>query len=175
MGKNPLSNKYRKSILSYTELIQILSLNTNLSNKVVERVYKAFVDFLTEELKVNGKIKLKWLGVFYSDITEGGERKMPTRDGKSVRRYCAPKRKVRFIPSTVLISNLNEEIGVNSFRNNKEDKKKGKLIESTSPIKFEREVAVKNIIEQEAIKQRMGLDPNLDIDDDLISSEEWED
>lgn len=175
MSREPLSNKHRKSILTYAELIQVLSLNTNLSTRVVERVYKAFVEFLTEELKANGKIKLKWLGNFYSDVTEGREKLMPTRDGKMVRKYCAPKRKVRFSPSTVFISNLNEDLGINSFRDNKEKYKKGKLIEPSSPIKFEREVAVKNIIEQEAIKQRMGLDPNVDMDDeDLYSIEEWE-
>ena len=79
--RKPLSNKYRKSLLSYNELIQILSLNTNLSNKAVEKVYKALIEFLTEELKINGKIKLKWFGFLYSDILEGGERKLPTRDG----------------------------------------------------------------------------------------------
>lgn len=173
--RKPLSNKYRKSLLSYNELIQILSLNTNLSNKAVEKVYKALIEFLTEELKINGKIKLKWFGFLYSDILEGGERKLPTRDGQMVRRYCPPKRKVRFVPSTVLLANLNEEIGVNSFRDNKEKAKKQKLIEPATQLKFEREAAVKNIIEQEGIKQRMGLDPNVDIDDeDLISVEEWE-
>lgn len=171
-----ISNKYRKPLLTHSELMKVLSLRTHLSEKSVRKVYTALIEYLIEDLKSNGKTRLQWLGNFYSDISEGGVRKVPSLDGQLVDKYCSPKRKVRFIPAESFIENLNEDLGVNSLRVAREQYKKGQLITADSPLKVERQVAVKNAIQHVALEAK--LNPQQDdfqfMEEDLTLGEEEE-
>lgn len=153
--KNPLSNKYRKPLLTHAELMKVLSMRTHLSEASVRKVYSALIEYIVEDLKCNGKTRLQWLGSFYADMSEGGIRKVPSKDGKVVEKYCAPRRKAYFTPADTFLDNLNEDLGVNSLRAVREQYKKGQLIETGSPLKIERQIAVRNAIQDVATRARL--------------------
>ena len=174
--RKPTSNRYRKPLLTHSELMTVLSLRTHLSEKSVRKVYTALIEYLIEDLKCNGKTRLQWLGNFYTDMSEGGVRKVPSPDGQLTDRYCSPKRKVYFVPAESFEENLNEDLGVNSLRVAREQYKRGQLIEADSPLKVERQVAVKNAIQDVVLNAKLNPNSNnFEIDDeDLTLGEEEE-
>lgn len=170
MSKPSNTNRYRKPALTHTELMNLLSMRTHLSTKTVTRVYIALIEYIIEDLKSNGKTRLQWLGIFYSRMTEGGVKNVPQPDGTMVEKYCTPKRKAYFVPAVTFEENLNEDLGVNSLKQAREKYKKGQLITASSPLKIEREQAVKAIIEQEALNRKMGYDDDeIEIDEEDLT------
>lgn len=153
MARVPKINK-RKTTLTYGEFVKVLRLRTGLSEKTINKVYEAMIDFIIEELKVNEKVYLKWLGYFYTYWTEGGERNVPHRDGGFIKRYCAPKRKVAFKETDTFRDNLNNAIGDNTLRDAQDTYKKGSLIEAGSKLQDERDRYVQNLIFKEAEESR---------------------
>lgn len=168
--KKPTSNKYRKPTLTHNELMSVLSINSGLSVRSANKFYRALIEYIIEDLKCNGKTRLQWLGVFYADITEGGIKKVPNPDGTMTERYCSPRRRAYFIPSGTFSESLNEDLGVNSLSKARREYKKGQVITSTSPLKLEREQAVKNLIAKEALKVKYGIqDDDIEIDEEDLS------
>ena len=174
--KYEYANLDRKPLLNYNELMTLLSIRTRLSEKSVKKVYQALIEYLIEDLKTNGKTRLKWLGTFDSYVTEGGVRMIPVGNGKRVEKYCSPKRKVKFTPAESFDENLNLDLGVNSIRTAREKWKKGQLIENDSPLKIERGIAVKNAINEMAIKAKNRNPDEIEIAEEELSimDEEWE-
>lgn len=168
--RNPTSNKYKKPTLTHNELMSVLSLNARVSVKTVKKVYQALVEYIIEDLKCNGKTRLQWLGVFYADIVDGGVKKVPCPEGGMIERYCSPRRRAYFIPAESFAENLNEDLGVNSLKQARQVYKRGQVITAQSPLKIEREQAVKNLIEKEALKVKYGIqDDDIEIDPEDLS------
>lgn len=174
---NPIVNKYDKMLFTHTEVMQIVAMNSKCSIKTVNKVYAYLVDFLVEAMKTNGKIRLKGLGTFYAETTQGGERYVPTVTGGRELRYCHPKRKLFFTPSSNFLKGLNEDFGINALRAEQDKRKKGDLIESNTPLKLEKELLVKTLIKQEAQGKKVEWIDELDDfdEDDLVSDVELED
>lgn len=174
---NPIVNKYKKALFTHTEIMQIVAMKSKYSVKTVNKVYSNLVDFLVEALKTNGKIRLKGLGTFYAETTEGGERYVPVPTGGRELKYCHPKRKLFFTPSENFLDGLNEDFGVNVLRNEQKKLKRGELIESNTPLKLEKEQLVKSLIQQEAQGKKVEWIDELDDfdEDDLESDIELED
>lgn len=143
-----------KTTLTYGEFVKVMRLRTGLSEKTINKLYEAMVDFIIEELKVNGKVYLKWLGYFYTYWTDGVVKNVPNREGGTIRRYCAPKRKVEFKTTETFRDNLNSAIGNNTLRDAQDTYKKGELIEAGSALQDERDRYVQNLIFKEAEESR---------------------
>lgn len=181
MAKRPTENRYKTPSLTHKELISLMAMRTRTSEKVVSKLYKALADYIIEELKITGVVRLQWLGVFYSYMTEAGVRKVPNAEGKRVDVYCPSRRKVAFTPSESFKENLNEEIGTNTLKTLSERHKSGELIEKDTPLKAIREVAVNNMIKDVVEKQKKILsadnievdDIELDMDEDEMSLDEY--
>lgn len=170
---NDIPDKIKSPTLSYPQLLKLISSKTNLSTNTIEKVYIALIDYLIENLKVNGRTKFQWLGTFVCKTTKGGEKWMPQRgQSEQVLKYCFPKRKVYFYPASTFNENLNEDYGVNQFRAESKSYKRGDLIESGSALKAERNVMVKNLIREE-VKKKDKDELEEMINEELVADVDW--
>lgn len=165
--KTPMPKVHVK-MKTHQEFCQIMSLKTGLKDKTIKRVYDVLLDYITDELKINGQVRLRGLGVLRLEERGSYIKPMPDKiTGKMVDRFINAKMLPKFRPTETFVENLNLPLGESTAKN-KMKHKKGTLIEAGSELKWQREQLVKNLIAEEMFKR----DSMEDMSDDEFNIDE---
>jgi nucleoid DNA-binding protein len=177
MGRTPNEVKEdKKRVSTYLDMLMALRADTGLSEVTIRKVYLALVKYVLDELKMNGVVRLRYIGNFYVRFFGGYAKDMPNpRTGEMIPRFVKPTMRVKFVSSEKFKNALDEPLS------EEQKNRKGKLsalIEPDSELKEQKEVLVKNLLKKESYKlthpEEFPKKNKLDtlLDDELINLED---
>lgn len=102
--------KYGKNDLSLNDLCNLIANETKTSPEAAKRYLFAIYKVILEQLKINKRISIYGFGVFEIFERKSGERLIPDINDVTKKKlvYIKPRNSIRFKPSQVFDTNVNE-------------------------------------------------------------------
>lgn len=190
----------RQRRIKFSDFLTLISLRTGVREATVEKIYKAMIGLIEEEMKINGEIELKWLGLITVKVKPGKDRRVPLPTGGATLKYMPPSLKYKFSPSKRFADRMDKlilkdkDLSVKAEREEKMESIKDKLNEVSKTLKQERQMKDIQVLGKEEYdfkfsedqyKERKewvddewfntnGADMDLDEDDEEIEDDPWD-